>query len=69
MHNPNTTSVYRGVCYAVANVGNSVWQWEIYPPQESVKGLRFETGKVSGESKDAVRAAKLAIDSQQFPAR
>jgi len=68
MQNP-TASVYRGICYAVRNVGNSVWQWEIYPPQESVKGLRFETGKVSGESKDAVRAAKQAIDLQQFPAR
>lgn len=66
MNNPNSASVHRGVCYAVKNIGNSVWQWEIYPPHEAVKGLRFETGKVSGESKDAVRAAKQAIDSQQF---
>jgi len=68
MHSPNAALVYRGICYAVRNVGNSVWQWEIYPP-EAVIGLRFEAGKVTGESNDAVRAAKQAIDSQQLPAR
>jgi len=68
MQKPNPESVHRGVCYAVRNLGNSLWQWEIYPPQEAVKGLWFESGKVSGESKDAVRAAKQAIDNQQLPA-
>ena len=69
MDNLNPASVHRGVYYAIKNLGDSIWQWEIYPPEKAVKGLRFDSGKISGESKDAIRAAKRAIDSQQLLGR
>ena len=59
-----SASTHRGVNYSIRSLGRSEWLWEIHPLVQAVKGLESASGKVSGDSKDAIRAAKKAIDVQ-----
>ena len=59
---------HRGIRYRVlaTSLGKGParrWKWEVAPPA-SVQGLKAESGELEGNREDAVRAAKLAIDSQ-----
>ena len=56
-------STYRGIFFAVRNLGVRRWKWEIDPPK-SVKGLYPAAGELDGELADAVVAAKQAIEVQ-----
>lgn len=59
---------HRGIRYRVRalSLGRGAmrrWKWEVEPPV-SVVGLKIESGELKGNREDAVRAAKLAIDTQ-----
>ncbi|HEX3430035.1 MAG TPA: hypothetical protein VHT03_04035 [Rhizomicrobium sp.] len=57
-------SVHRGIAYSIRRLRDSVWQWNTHPPLQSVRGLAPATGIISGDAKEAIRAAKRTIDSQ-----
>ena len=61
---PNVPTMHRGIGYSIRNLGHSEWLWEIHPPVQAVKGLELASGKVLGDSNEAIRAAKRAIDLQ-----
>jgi len=61
---PDAPAIHHGVGYSIRNLGRSEWLWEIHPPVEAVKGLERASGRISGNSSDAVEAAKKAIDRQ-----
>ena len=59
---------HRGIRYRVLSMSlhqgtGRRWKWEVAPPA-SVQGLWPESGELEGNREDAVRAAKLAIDTQ-----
>jgi hypothetical protein len=57
---------HRGIRYRVRALAHGAarrWKWEVEPPV-SVVGLRLESGELEGNREDAVRAAKLAIETQ-----
>ena len=59
----NNELIHRGIVYAVTQMPDLQWRWEIEPPL-SVKGLHPESGIVGGSENDARQAAKRAIDQQ-----
>ena len=57
-------TIHHGIGYSIRSLGHSEWLWEIHPPIETVKGLEPASGKISGNSGDAIEAARKAIDRQ-----
>jgi hypothetical protein len=56
-------NIYRGIFFGVAPIGNRGWTWEINPPL-SVLNIRGERGEIEGDARDAIAAARAAIDRQ-----
>lgn len=59
----NEEQNHRGIRYRVRALQARRWKWEVEPPA-AVLGLKAESGELDGERDDAVRAAKMAIESQ-----
>jgi hypothetical protein len=55
--------IHRGIGYSLHNLGARRWRWEVSPPA-SVLGLRFASGEVEGELRDADIAAQSSIEEQ-----
>jgi hypothetical protein len=62
----NDEQSHRGIRYRVRALQARRWKWEVEPPV-AVLGLRAESGELDGDRDDAVKAAKLAIESQTRP--
>lgn len=59
----NEDQSHRGIRYRVRSLQARRWKWEVEPPA-AVLGLKPESGELDGDRDDAVRAAKMAIESQ-----
>ncbi len=54
---------HRGIRFRVRSLQTRRWKWEVEPPA-AVRGLSAQSGELEGDRDDAVRAAKLAIETQ-----
>jgi hypothetical protein len=55
--------LHRGIRYSVRKMGQELWRWEVLPPA-GVLGMFRQTGQVDGDKRDAMRAARAAIEIQ-----